>query len=254
MPAGLLRQASRTFRATVLPISFVAPVFLWCTAPPPLSMETLPRPLASLAPIDSICSFKAFGDMKFSLRGQRRTVKIDVIWRGDSNFTIALYSPFGGAVASASASSSGAWNINAGDSVLQKRPREKVSVGGMLDYSLTFEEFLRAATGRLLDTTVKATPADSLILKGKEAFLMWREDSAAGRPFDITATLDRKHFSVTDVIYSKKGLDVWELAVSRSRKGAPEEIRFKDGNNNYFYLKYSAVVIERGRNCRSERL
>ncbi len=217
-------------------------------------METLPKQLAQLARIDSVCLFKASGDMKFSIRGERHSAGIDIIWRSDSDFTVALYSPLGGTVASVVADSSGAWNISAGDSVLKKRATDMVSVGGILDYSLTFEEFMRAATGRLLDSAIMRTPSDSLSIRGKKAFLYWPEDTLAGRRFGITAVIDRKHFSLTDVIYSRKGPSPWALSVASSKKGTPEEIRFQDRNNNYFYLKYGTVVVKRGAHCRAERL
>jgi hypothetical protein len=232
----------------------LAPLILWCTPPPPLTIESFPKQLAAFLSPDSMCSFKAFGDIKFSIRGVRRAAKIDLLWRSDSAFTLSLYSPLGGAVASVVADSSGIWNITAGDSVLKKHASDKVSVGGLLEYSLTFDEFLRAATGRLLDTTIMRTPSDSLGLSGKKNLLYWPMDSSAGRRFGVTAVVDRKHLSLTDVIYSKDGTELWELKASSIKKGVAEEIRFKDGNNNYFYLKYGTVIVGRGKDCRAERL
>ena len=230
------------------------PLLVWCTAPPPLTLATLPGRTVAVSLIDSVCQFKASGEIKFSVRGERHSAGIDVVWRSDSDFTIALYSLLGGTVASVATDSSGAWIITAGDSILRKHGGDRVSLGGMLDYSLTFKEFLLAATGRFLDSTIMKTPCDSLLIRGKKAFLYWPEAPGAGRAFEVTAVIDRKHFSITDVIYAKKDSALWSLATSLSKKGAPEEIRFKDRNNNYFYLKYGTVIVKRGSNCRTERL
>jgi hypothetical protein len=230
------------------------PLLLGCTTPPPLTIDSLPKRLAAFSPPDSVCSFKAFGDIKFSIYGERHSAKIDLLWRRDSAFTLSLYSPLGGALASVVADSSGIWSITAGDSVMKKHGYDRVSVGGFLDYSLTFDEFLRAATGRLLDSTIMRTPSDSLRLSGKKASLYWPMDSSAGRRFGITAVVDRKHLSLTDVIYSKNGPELWELTATSIKKGVAEEIRFKDRNNNYFYLKYGTVIVGRGKDCRTERL
>ena len=241
-------------RATPLLLCLFSSLLLWCTAPPPLTIQTLPKQWRGGAFMDSLCSFKAFGDIKFSLRGERHSLKIDVVWRGDSDFTIALYSPLGRSLLSVTPDSLGAWRIIAADTLFTKGSQDRVSLNGYFDYSLTFSEFLRAATGRLLDTAILEKPSDSLSLKGKKAFLYWRGDSTIGRAFDITAVIDRKHFSILDVIYSKKALSVWELSISSNKRGAPEEIRFKDQNNNYFYVAYKTVIVKHGKHCRSERL
>jgi hypothetical protein len=92
------------------------------------------------------------------------------------------------------------------------------------------------------------------LLAGKKTFLFWHEDSAKGRDFQITAIIDRKHFSITNVIYSKKEPSSWELSLLSFRKGRAKEIRFKDTNNNYFYLNYETMVIKHGNKCERERL
>jgi hypothetical protein len=251
---SLFASLVETLRATSLPLCFFSSFLFYCTAPPPIIIEALPNRVMETVEIDSICSFKAFGDIKFSLRGERRSAKIDVIWRGDSNCTIALYTLLGGTFASVAVDSSGAWNITAADSMYKKNPHDKVSIGGFFDYSLTFREFLRVATGRLLDRSFIREPCDSLYPRGKKAFLYWHEDPTRGRGYAITVVIDRKHISITDVIYGRKRPEPWDLSISRTKNGAPEEIRFKDGNNNYFYLKYGTVVVKRGKHCRTERL
>ena len=143
---------------------FLLPLALLCTAPPPLDKETLPNVITAFAPMDSLCSFKAFGDIRFSLHGERLSAKIDVVWRSDSNFIIALNSRWGASLALITADSSGAWRISAGDSLYKKRPEERIALEGILDYPLTCEEFLRIATGRIFGATTLQGPCERLFI------------------------------------------------------------------------------------------
>jgi hypothetical protein len=274
MPFGVLRNFLRATSAhktsnVLLPMSSVAikamrrvlffigllsSFFLFCSSPPPLTMDIASALPSALALGDGICSFKGYGDIGFSMNGQRHKTKIDVLWRSDSDFTVGLYSPIGTTLASVRGDPSGLIRIIAGDSVYQKGLSEKVAIGDFLAYSLTFKEFLRVATGRLLDASFIGDRCDSLFLSAKKAFLYWPEDSTKGRNFQITGIIDRKHFLLTDVIYSKKEPCSWELTQLSFRKGRAKEIRFKDKNNNYFYVKYETMVIKHGNTCESERL
>jgi hypothetical protein len=230
------------------------PLALLCTVPPPLNKEALPNLLSALGDMDSLCSFKAFGDMKFSFHGQRLTAKIDIIWRSDSNFSIVLNSPWGGRLASIVADTSDQLTIRAGDSIIKRRIDDKIDLDGILNYPFTFHEFLRITTGRNLCSRVVREPSDSLFMKGKKTLLVWYEDSVKGRPFTVTATVDRKHFAITDVIYRRSSSPRWLLSVSSINGGEPEEFRFEDQYNNYFYLNYETVFVRRGDRCRRERL
>jgi hypothetical protein len=231
------------------------PLALLCTAPPPLSMEPLPNVFSAIASMDSLCSFKAFGDMKLSQHRERLTGKIDVLWNSDSNFSINFYSPWGGRVASiATADSTHELSIRAGDSVVKKRMDDKIALDGIIDYPLTFQDFIRIATGRILLSRIDRVPNDSLVLKGNKAVLIWREDSMKGRPFTVSAVVDRKHLAITDVIYRQSNSPRWQLSISSIKDGAPEEFHFEDQYNNYFYLNYETVIVRRGDRCRRERL
>jgi hypothetical protein len=246
--------AIKGMRRVLFSVGFLSSFFLFCSPPPPLTMDIASALPSALSPHDGICSFKGYGDIGFSMNGQRHKTKIDVLWRSDSDFSVGLYSPLGSTLASVRGDSSGLIRITTGDSVYQKSISESVAIGDFLDYSLSFKEFLRVATGRLLDTSFVADQCDSLFLSAKKAFFYWPEDSTKGRNFHITATIDRKHFLLTDVIYSKKEPCSWELTQLSFRKGRAKEIRFKDKNNNYFYLKYETMVVKHGNKCESERL
>ena len=252
--SSVLRSAITTMHATFFFVWFLSSFILFCSPPPPLTRDIASELPGAFAPNEAICSFKGYGDIGFSMNGQRHKTKIDVLWRSDSDFTIGLYSPIGGTLASVSGDSTGLIRIIAGDSVYQKSLGESVAIGDFLDYSLSFKEFLRVATGRFLDPSFVEDRRDSLFLSAKKAFLYWPEDSTKGRNFQITAIIDRKHFSITDVIYSRKDPSSWELTQLSFRKGRAKEIRFKDKNNNYFYVKYETMVIKHGKKCESERL
>jgi hypothetical protein len=233
---------------------FFLPLALSCTLPPPLNREAIPDLFSDFSSMDNLCSFKGFGDMRLTVRGERLSAKIDVLWRSDSNFSIVLNSRWGGLLASVTADSSGELAIRAGDSIVIKRSDENVSFNGILEYPLTFGEFLRIATGRILGGGILRESCDSLFVRGNKTFLVWREDSAKGRPFAVTATVDRKHFAVTDVIYDRSRSPCWRLSVSSIKGGVPEEFRFEDNYNNYFYLNYEKVIVRHGTHCRGERL
>jgi hypothetical protein len=250
----VLRIALSAKRRVFFFVGFVSSVFLFCSPPPPLTKDIASALPSVVAPDDGICSFKGYGDIGFSMNGQRHKTKIDVLWRSDSDFTVGLYSPLGSTIASVRGDSSGLIRIIAGDSVYQKRLSESVAIGDFLSYSLSFKEFLRVATGRLLDASFASDRSDSLLLSAKKVFLYWPEDSTKGRNFQISATIDRKHFLLTDVIYSKKEPSSWELTQLSFRKGRAKEIHFKDKNNNYFYVKYETMIIKHGNKCESERL
>jgi hypothetical protein len=233
---------------------FVIPLLL-CTLPPsPNVKENFPDICQALWAADSLSLFKGYGEIGFSIKGERHTAKIDVLWRGDSNFTIVFCSPFGTSLASIVADSTGLWIITAGDSIYKKRADDRIAINGLFNFPFTFCDFLQAATGRLPDRTISKKQHDSLFLNEKKAFLFWNGDSSSGRIFDITVIISRKHSFLTDVIYLKKFPDPWELSLSSFKKNVAQEIRFKDASNNYFYLKYKEVTTKYNIRCRRERL
>ncbi len=225
-----------------------------CTPPPPLSRETLKSLCSSLTIREALCSFKGFGDIVVTRRGDKLKATIDVLWKSDSNFSVAIYGPFGQRVASIVADSADKWEITIKDKVYWKYPDDRIADEEFFDYPFTCKEFVRMLTGRFPDYSVMRKQSDSVSFKGKKAFVHWSGDSLQDRAIDVTAVINRKHSSITDVICLNKNPFPWELSLSSFKKNVPKEIRFKDRDNNYFYLKFETVFVKYGVSCRAERM
>ncbi len=225
--------------------------FTACTViPPRITRDTLPSLFLPLEPRDSICLFEAFGETKFSVKGQRFGAHIELQWRGDSDFNVGFYSPFGGRIASIAPACGGFWDIKAGDSLYKKLPHENMDLGqGFIEYPFTYAQFMHILTGGLLDYAILKKNADSLSFDGKRGFCYWHNESIGGREYDIIAIINRKQSRVTDVIYRTKSPAVGELAYSSFKDGVPKEIRFSDPNNNYFYVNYERIFQRTGAQC-----
>jgi hypothetical protein len=231
-------------------------LFTLCTAPPaPLVQEMLPSLFLPFEPPDSVCLFEAFGETKFAVNGQRFGAPIEIRWKSDRDFKVEFYSPFGGPIASIASGRGGMWDITIGDSLYKKLPRENVGLGrGFMEYPFTYEEFLHILTGGLLDYAILKKNADSIFFDGKKGFCYWLNADVSGRRCDVSAIINRKQSSVTDVIYRIKNPASGELAYSSFKGGVPKEIRFSDPSNNYFYLNYDRIFRRAGASeCRKER-
>ncbi len=229
-------------------------VFALCATIPPITRESLPALFASLATSDSVCAVKGFGELGITAGGRRLTATIELQWRGDSDFTLNLYSPFGGLIASAAGDSTGEWTVSEGTSSFKKLPRDSVELGhGMIDYPFSYSDFLHILSGRLPDCGIMRKDADSLFLNGKKAFLHWYGTSMYGRTMTVTAIINRKHSSVTDVIYHVTKEPAWDLTFSSFTRGVAKEIRFKDAHKNYFHLSYEKMISWRGGECRDKK-
>jgi hypothetical protein len=227
-----------------------------CAPPPPVTKENIPDLLAPIGKFNDVCGLKGFGDIRLTINGQRAKAKFDVVWQGDSNFTLNIYSPFGGLLVSISADSTGAWTITSGDSCYKKQPGEHVALGeASIDYPFSYVEFLHAVIGRFPDRIITQKRPDSLFIERKNAFLLWQGDSSVAGRFAVTAIINRKHSAVTDVIYREAGQAPWELTFSSFGGGGAKEIRFNDSHNNYFYVTYERIVVlKSGPACRGGKV
>jgi len=228
---------------------FWAAAWLLCvncgSLPPPVMPDTNTL-LTPLMQPDSMCGFKGFGDVYFTVNGQRAKAKVDVQWHGDSDCVIDVYSPLGGTLASVRADPSGAWTITQAGSSLKKLPSDRVAlIEGAEAYPFSYVQFAAIIIGKLPNRSFCTQKPDSMIIEEKKTALLWRADSAQGRPYAITALIHRKHSTITDVLYDKKGSTPWSLTFSSFTGGNAKEIRFKDEHNNYFYVRYDRVVSQK---------
>jgi hypothetical protein len=223
-----------------------------CSPIPPITRDDLPELWAPFGNEESVCGRQGYGEFRLSFNGKRAKTSFDMQWHGDSDFTVNMYSPFGGLIASIGADSTGVWTVAAGNSVYNKQSHDRVSIReASVDLPFSYAEFLHFFLGVFPDRAIGRKKPDSLVILGKKTMLVWLDDSIAGKRFAVTAIINRKHSAVTDVIYREMGAYPWEVTFSSLAGGYAKEIHFKDHNNNYFYVNYERLVfLKSGQACR----
>jgi len=198
--------------------------------------------------MDSITSFKGYGKLQLGVRGQRVGLNIETVWKGDTNFTINLYTIFGTTIATISTDSAGKLSVRAGGMLNEKKsPDDTIDIGSkLIDYPFTYRDFMHILTGRLLKSEFIHRPSDSLSLQETNAYLYWNPDICHGNNFSITMEINRKQSRIKKVSYSSPGSKGWKLVYASFGNNVPEEIQFKDANNNYFNLTYEDVSCRCG--------
>ena len=229
-----------------LPVLLILVYCTNCSTPPPLNPADSAALLAPLISTDSVCALKGYGDVYLSSSGQRGKAKFDARWNGDSDCAIDLYTPFGGSLASMRSDSTGDWTITQGGVSIKRLPSDPVALlPGAQPYPFSYAQFVSIVFGRLPSRRVLAQKPDTVLIEEKQAAIVWRSAGAQERPYSITAHLNRKHSTVSDVFYADTTVNPWTLSFSSFTDGNAKEIRFNDNHSNYFYVKYERMISQK---------
>jgi hypothetical protein len=215
-----------------------------CAVRPPLTIDTARQSLAPLFFADSLHSLDGSGDVVFARNGEQISASFDLQWDGDTSFSMQFYGPVGMMVASVKPITAMRWAITAGDSQYIEHPSKPIRIGqGFLEYRLTWEELLRALTGRYPCRDDMRERPDSMSAGRKMSVFAWTSRRFLGTTTGISATVENKTCRLTEITYiaGKKG--GVRMVFGGFNGGFAKEIKFSSSDNNYFYVKYRMVKI-----------
>jgi len=189
--------------------------------------------------------FKGFGEITMSKAGQKMTGKFDALRKNSGSFSAQVYSPFGSAVASISASDfAGRVNIDREqidftyDETMEKVPFPCAKY-------FTYGNFVRVLTASMPDEFWALAPVpDTLIQskkkkKGKKTVgAAWISDSLTVRAEIIPKNGQLESVSFNYVIDGKK----LTMQFSRFKKGVPYEILIRESAKNYISVSYETIT------------
>jgi len=213
------------------------------TLPPPsIQQSQLPAIVQRLSVIDSLAWLQGYGTLELNARGQKAKLTIETVWNGDNDCTINLYAMFGVTIASLSIDSTGRITVRAMKQELIKDPDDTIDIGmKLINYPFTYRDFMHILTGKLLNSSFVRNPYDSLSLLENDAQLLWNTRLHTGGDYTVTAEINRKQSRIIKVRYTAPGVKGWQLDYASFNDTLPQEIRFKDANNNYFNLTYDKM-------------
>jgi hypothetical protein len=220
-----------------------------CAVRPPLTTETARMTFAGFvtdngAPVDSM---KASGTVAVGQNGEHASVSFDIMWAGDSAFTMQFSTVLGMTIASVKAHGPGTWLVDAADSRSSVSPDSDIAVGQeFLSYPVSWREFISILTGRLPCASLSAfsREPDTHVVERKSITLSWKSIRCGRRDVDVSGKIDNKKQGLTELVYRCSAPDApgaWTLTARGFTNGHAKEFRFVQANNNYFYVSYRSM-------------
>jgi hypothetical protein len=212
------------------------------TTRPPVVQEQMPSLVKRLLACDSLSWLKGYGNLQLGVHGQKVKLSIETVWNGDSDCTINLYMLFG-TVATLSTDSTGRITVHAMKREIVKEPDDTLDIGmKMVSYPFTCRDVMHILMGRLLNTSFVNQEPDSSVMVEDTAHLLWLNPMHTGGNYTVDVEINRKQSRITKVSFCASGNKGWQLDYTAFNDTLPQEIQFKDANNNYFNLYYDKLT------------
>lgn len=188
--------------------------------------------------VDSIQTFKGYGNLDLSFEGEHLRGRITVLLNKNGHFTVNIYSLFGHEIASIASGADSAFIIVGGR-------QQKISIHDSLSiipffskYPFIFSDFVRILTGRLVDIGCFQLKSVSYEQKRRKFFVEWECDS-----FKIIIHISGRKGKIRSVTYSDKVTDNWKLHYKSIKAGICKEIYFESYGKNYFSIEFESQTF-----------
>ncbi len=186
--------------------------------------------------VDSLETVKAYGNIAFSLHGERYRGTITVSLQNWTDFTCEVYTPFAQTIASISS------DMDSAEIIIEDREYrigvfdEVSTIPFFTIYPFIFNDLIRILTGRIIKRDYIISDPSKVVVKGRRTEYIWQSDSLT-----VSMNSSRGGKKIKRINYNATGGLPWKLEFSSFKNGISKEIYFESEEKNYFSLVFNTI-------------